>query len=450
MLKSIITTSALLLCSIGFASAVVDPELFKTTNAQSPRFRAILIFKDKAPVNYLSGGNRIYPMVRRALERNSEASQTALLNQLRNESTLAAPIYTHPLWILNGMIIDAPKTMLTKLVEHPDVRAIYANREMHIIQPYFHGRVNPALAQPGFTDGLKVMNIPALRQAKPNLTGEGVNVGILDTGIDAAHKDLAGKVVIFKDFVGKKSAAYDDHGHGTHVAGTIAGGNTSGTSIGVAPNTKLTVAKVFSSSGSASTAEILAAMQWMADPDNNPQTKDQPALVSNSWGGGSPSASKSPADDAFCMAVETWIKLGIMPVFAAGNSGSGKGTVNIPGACPAALAVGATDFSDVIASFSSRGPAVWKTGSVIKPLVSAPGVKILSSMPGGGYGTMSGTSMATPHTSGLLSLIYQAVPGISIEQASALIVKGVKDLGPAGQDNDYGFGRIDAMSTLAK
>jgi len=448
MLKASLLSCALLLCSISFGSAVVDPMLGKFSDPQSSRFRAILIMKDKQPVNYQSGGNRIYPQVRRALEQNAIASQSVLLAQLRQESTQAAPVHTFPLWIINGVIIDAPKAIFGKLVEHPDVRAIYADHKMAVIQPYFHGMVKPSQAQPVFTDGLKVMGIPQLRQAKPNLNGEGINVGILDTGIDPNHKDLAGKVVAFKDFVGGKTAAYDDHGHGTHVAGTIAGGDTSGTSIGVAPKSKLTIAKVFTASGGGSTTTILAAMQWMADPDGNPATKDQPNLVSNSWGGGPPSASSSPADDAYCVAVETWIKLGIMPVFAAGNSGPSSGSVGVPGACPASLTVGATDFNDTIASFSSRGPVKWKTGNVIKPLVSAPGVKIMSSMPGGGYGTMSGTSMATPHTSGLMSLIYQANPNLTIEQASALVVKGVKDLGEPGNDNTFGWGRIDAFATL--
>ncbi len=208
------------------------------------------------------------------------------------------------------------------------------------------------------------------------------------------------------------------------------------------------VAKVFSSLGGANDSDILKAMQWIADPDGNPSTNDNPSIVSNSWGGDIPSPDKDPKDDLFCQALDAWVKLGMLPVFANGNEGPGEKTVSLPGGCPTALAVGATDSNDEIANFSSRGPADWKIGSFIKPDVSAPGVGIVSAKPGGKYKKMSGTSMATPHVAGLAALVYQVNPNITVENAKKVIAAGAKDLGDTGFDNEYGWGRVSAANSI--
>lgn len=266
----------------------------------------------------------------------------------------------------------------------------------------------------------------------------------IDTGIDANHPELKGKVVLWKDVISNKTAPYDDNGHGTHVAGTIAGN----TGIGAAPGAKLIIGKVFSSGGSATTDGILKAMQWIADPDGKPDTKDFPVLVSNSWGGGSPSKTKDPTDEVFCQAVDSWLKLGIAPIFANGNSGPRAPSVGLPAGCPGTIAVGATDSNDNIASFSSRGNADWKSGSILKPLVSAPGVNVNSAKAGGGYVEHSGTSMATPHVSGAATLLFQAKPNMTVKELAAMLVKGSKDLGKQGPDPDFGEGRINAMDSV--
>ena len=186
-------------------------------------------------------------------------------------------------------------------------------------------------------------------------------------------------------------------------------------------------------------------MQWVADPDNNPATDDAPAIVSNSWGGGSPDPSKDPADDPLCKAAMGWVKLGIVPVFAAGNSGPGPRTLGLPGGCPLVVTVGATDSSDGIAGFSSRGPAVWKTGSFNKPDITAPGVKIMSSVPGGGYAELSGTSMATPHVAGMMALMYQIHPKLEVDKAVQIMKAAADKIG--ADPNTFGAGRINAMKT---
>jgi subtilisin family serine protease len=190
-------------------------------------------------------------------------------------------------------------------------------------------------------------------------------------------------------------------------------------------------------------------MQWIADPDGDPSTKDAPRLVSNSWGGGAPSPGDDPSKDVLCTAVDAWVKVGMLPVFANGNSGPSKSSVGVPGACPSALGIGATDKNDDITSFSSRGPAVWKTGTIVKPNASAPGKDVISSVPGGKYRALSGTSMATPHAAGLATLLFQADPNLTAEQVASIMMKSAKDLGPSGMDNDSGAGRIDALHALS-
>ena len=426
--------------SAAHASAFVDAGL----KGASGKVRLIVLFKDRVALPKTERSLTTYSTLRRALEANSAKSQKAVAALLRSQPTLDN-IRFRSLWIVNGMLVELPAAKIALLQNHPDVRAIYKTRTKHLIRDF---RGKPVRFADPYTYGLSKMNIPQLREESPKTNGDGVVVGILDTGVDANHPDLKGKVVGFKDFVDGKTEPYDDHGHGTHVAGTIAGGATSGTAIGVAPGAKIISGKVFNAFGGADDDSLLAAMQWIADPDGKPDTHDQPALVSNSWGGGAPSPSADPADDLFCQALSSWLKLGIFPVFAAGNEGPDRGTVGTPGACPQAYAIGATDDHDEIADFSSRGPTKWKTGELNRPNVSAPGVDVLSAKPNGGYQTMSGTSMATPHAAGLLALVYQTMPTITIDDAAKIVSGSSKDLGSKGSDPDFGAGRIDALAAI--
>jgi hypothetical protein len=360
------------------------------------------------------------------------------------------------LWITNAIVLSAGADLVAELAARSDVRAIYLD-EVVTLEP---ARTEPILRRdadalargaaragggaraPGdtaeFTYGLIRIKVPELRQVY-NLTGSGVKVGVIDTGIDPNHPDLKDKAVAWKDFVASKPDPYDDQGHGTHVCGTIAGGSSSGLAIGVAPQARLMVAKVFTSSGTADTSNILSAMQWIADPDGNPSTADQPALCSNSWGGG-------PGRKVFLEATQRWVSVGVFPSFAAGNSGPGASTVGTPGGFLEAFGVGATDLNDAIADFSSRGPVTWDERQYTKPDISAPGKAVTSAKAGGGYTALSGTSMATPHISGILALLYQANPSMTIAQARELLERTAQDLGDPGKDNTFGAGRANALA----
>ncbi|MEK7691178.1 MAG: S8 family serine peptidase, partial [Bdellovibrionota bacterium] len=291
--------------------------------------------------------------------------------------------------------------------------------------------------------------------AEPGLAGNGGRVAILDTGIDGNHPALQGRVQVLKDFVGPGDEAppsqnpYDDHGHGTHVAGTVAAASLTGFSaVGVAAGAELLIGKVMNLYGSSTWEAIAESLQWVMDPDGDPDTADQPLIVSNSWGVGIPSEADSAENSEFCIAVRNWRNAGILPVFAAGNFGPSPSTVAFPAACPGALAVGATDAGDRVASFSSRGPARWKGLTLDKPELVAPGVAILSTKTGGGYTTKSGTSMATPHVAGVAALIAEQEVSANPAFLEARLIEGVQDLGGPGFDFSNGFGRLNAFRSL--
>ena len=344
-------------------------------------------------------------------------------------------------WIVNAVSCKASVAAIEKFAARDDVKAIELNQIIRL-EPTRPGRQpkEEALRKANeltYTYGLKKLKIPEFRAAY-GLDGQGIVVGHIDTGVDFDHPDLKGKMVAWKDFVGNKPAPYDDQGHGTHTAGTIAGGQTSGLAIGVAPGAKLLVAKSFSSSGSAQTEWLVGGMQWIADPDGNPATNDYPPVCSNSWGGG-------PGQTTFLEATKNWVRLGIFPCFAAGNSGPGAATVGTPGGFLEAFAVGATTEQDTIADFSSRGPVTWDGKKYIKPDVSAPGEDVTSAKNGGGYRTISGTSMACPHVAGMIALMLQAAPGTAIDQMRDLLEKTSDDLGDPGKDNSFGMGRVNTV-----
>lgn len=295
-----------------------------------------------------------------------------------------------------------------------------------------------SLTSAEYTYGLQNIGIPELRQSYPHFTGKGVVVGIIDTGIDPDHPAFKGKQIVFKDFTkARKKDPYDDNGHGTHVAGTISGSGSS-PEFGIAPQVKLVIAKVFSASGSSTDSVLIEAMEWMLT-----QKVD---IVSNSWGGYQDDTSLE--NSAYNRMVEAWVEKNMFPSFAAGNEGPSDGTVGVPGGLPIAYAVGAVDSSDMTARFSSRGPITWDGVSYNKPEICAPGVKVYSSVPGGGYDSFSGTSMATPHLSGVVVLMLQAKPSLTVEDIKMILTESSKDI--SAPLTECGSGRLDAVKAIEK
>ncbi|GGU76705.1 peptidase [Streptomyces filipinensis] len=273
------------------------------------------------------------------------------------------------------------------------------------------------------------------------LTGKGVTVAVLDTGVDLGHPDLTDRVTAARSFVEGQEVA-DRSGHGTHVTSTVGGSGAAsgGREKGVAPEAALAVGKVLSDQGSGSESQIIAGMEWAA--------RDVHArIVSMSLGSTEPSDGTDPMDQA----VDTLSReTGALFVVAAGNTGA-PSSIGSPGAADAALTVGAVDSADRAAYFTSAGPRYGD--NALKPDVSAPGVAILAArsqlVSGSGYYTsMSGTSMAAPHVAGVAALLAQRHPDWTGARLKDALMSSSKQLGASAYA--LGAGRVsvpDAVGT---
>lgn len=263
------------------------------------------------------------------------------------------------------------------------------------------------------------------------IRGAGIRVAVLDTGIDYTHPDLWANYSGGYDFVNNDSDPRDDQGHGTHVAGTIAGLLDNAGVVGVAPEVDLYAVKVLSSTGSGSFSSIIAGIDWSI---NNGMHVLNLSLGSSTDPG---STVRAAFDNAAAA--------GLMVLASAGNSGPGTDTVGYPAKYDSVIAVGSTTSTDAISSFSSTGPAVE---------VAAPGSSIYSTLNGGGYGYMSGTSMACPHAVGVAALILAAGvtdangDGKRNDEARWILSATARDLGTVGRDNVFGNGLIDAEGAV--
>lgn len=249
--------------------------------------------------------------------------------------------------------------------------------------------------------------------------GQGIKVCIVDSGADTSHPDLAGNLAGGVSHVDPaNSANYNDEiGHGTHVSGTVAALNNDTGVVGVAPKASLYQSKVFGNSGSTSWSTVVAGIEACVTSKSN--------VVSMSLGG-------SKNNEALHLAVKKAHKAGLVLVAAAGND-YGR-PVSFPGAYPEVIGVTASNSQNALASFSSKGPEVD---------VIAPGENVLSTTMGGSYGNMSGTSMATPHVSGVVALAWSAHPGMNNDEIKSLIESTAKNIGLAPEAQ--GKGLADAL-----
>ncbi|RMI37541.1 hypothetical protein EBO15_35500 [Actinomadura harenae] len=272
-------------------------------------------------------------------------------------------------------------------------------------------------------------------------TGRGVKVAVLDTGVDATHPDLQGRIAETANFSSSVDAV-DRNGHGTHVASILGGDGAAadGARKGVAPDASLLVGKVLDDAGRASESQIIAGMEWAAGR----------AKVVNMSVGGDFSDGTDPLSEAVDKLTRAH---GTLFVIAAGNDG-GIGSVESPGTADSALTVGAVDDADRIAAFSSRGPRLGRTAA--KPEIVAPGVDIVAARAAGTsrgqvisarYTTLSGTSMAAPHVAGAAALVAQRHPDWSPDQIKAALV-GSAATATGGDAYELGAGRLDAAAAV--
>jgi subtilisin family serine protease len=355
---------------------------------------------------------------------------------LRSAGALPASTVTAPLVSVNGAAVTVEKAQASEF--WAGVAGPTTFRSGGMAKVWLDGAVHASL-------DVSVPMIGAPEAWAAGYDGTGVKVAVLDTGIDATHPDLAGKVAASQSFIPGQTVV-DGQGHGTHVASTIVGSGAAsgGKYRGVAPGASLLIGKVLDNTGSGSDSEIIAGMQWAVA-----QGAD---VISLSVGG-----CCTDGTDPMSQAVNTLTaQSGTLFVIAAGNNGqSGDRTINTPGTADAALTVAAVDKQEKLAYFSSKGPRLGDFG--LKPDIAAPGVNITAARAAGTqlgpvvdekYTTISGTSMATPHVSGAAAILAQEHPDWTGPQLKEALMSSAKDDGYEAYEQ--GAGRVDVARAVTQ
>ncbi len=354
--------------------------------------------------------------------------------------------------IINGVSGSANSSILRRLAADPNVAGVYPDGSVTISQP-----ANATVDNKAFSATSRVNATPLWDRG---INGSGVVVAVLDSGIDKNHPDLAGKVVGEVNFVDAERTTDDLLGHGTAVAGIIAGSGTAsgGEYVGVAPGASLLNVRVIDSQGSGAISDIIAGIDWAVENGAD--------VLTMSLGGLNLGESNPPIS----MAADNAMDAGTVVCVAAGNlderllllmlvaSSVCLGCVESPGDGVKVITVGATDFDDRIAAFSGSGPL--RDGRY-KPTLVAPGVNVISTVPpnldiegkiDNYYAGASGTSLSTPVVAGVAALLIQADPNLTPAGVKAALTMGASKLSNT-QGEEYeayyqGAGLLDAESSF--
>ena len=349
--------------------------------------------------------------------------------------------------VFNGFALNITDAEAEKVKASPYVKSVSPNQQVRAMLmdsvPMIHA------------DDVWVLK----DSANQAITGKGITIAILDTGIDYTHPDLGGcfgptcKVIGGYDFINNDNNPIDDMGHGTHCA-SIAAGN--GVLKGVAPDAKLYGYKVLGSNGSGGWDDVIAGIERAVDPNQDGDLSDHVNVISMSLGAycGKYSPLCGP-DDVVARAVDNAVNSGVVAVVAAGNIG-GASTIVTPGVARKAITVGAVEKNKTISSFSSKGPVLSDTFGLIKPDVVAPGVNICAarfdswrsafSCLDNEHVSVSGTSMAAPHVAGAVALILQAHPDWSAPEVKSVFRNTAVSINEP--INTQGYGLINILAAV--
>lgn len=407
------------------------------------------------------------------LKKVARAEQVRLVAFLRALEKAQQVQNVRPLWISNVVGVVADKAIIDRLTAFREVKSIH----LDIPRPV-KGEVAWGVTQ---INGDDVWGL-----VPTGYNGTGVTVAILDTGVDYTHGDLVSRMWINTPedidsdgrFTSADNNGIDDDGngyvddvvgwnfsgagnndpadvaaHGTHVAGTVAGDGSGGSNIGVAPGARIMALRESSTAALSTEQECWDGMQYALD--NGADIVNFSSGWLDIW---------APAYETWRNNVNNLMDGGVLFVTIAHNDSSATGipnNVRTPGRVPLAVTVGATDNTDTIAGFSNNGPITWQTVSpffdypwppgLTKPDVSAPGVAVKSAQNGGGYVNgpiWSGTSMAAPHAAGTAALLLDKTSGLNPYELKFLLEETAVDLGVAGPDNAYGWGRVNALDAV--
>jgi subtilisin family serine protease len=402
-----------------------------------------------------------------ALMTTADATQKGLRDYLDKQG-----INYQAFYIANKIYVQSGnQALLMAVAARPDVARITANHQFQLDIPY----VNPDAPDTPEAIESNITFINANDVWAMGYNGAGMVVAGNDTGLDWDHPAIQSHYRGWNGSSANHNYSWwdatdtyptvpnDGHGHGTHTTGTMVGDDGGSNQIGVAPGAKTIHCKNMTNSGSGSDATFTECFQWDLAPWNLSGTNPDPAMaphsINNSWGYAGGNASQ------FQDEVNALRAAGIIVEVSAGNEGPGCATLRSPGDYQQSLTTGSVQHSGgslpgTITSFSSRGVSDIHPSAFI-PDVMAPGQNIRSSLPGTGYGTMSGTSMAGPHTAALVALIWDAAPGlvgnvaateqIIIDTAVPLSGQNGSNCGgnySAGPNQDWGHGTIDALAAV--
>jgi len=457
---------------IGSPSTIsVDPDLQVRLSSDGSAgcwiyFREKADLSGAAAMDWRSRGEHVL----QTLQNTARGTQARVLEYLDGHG-----VKYRSYWAANAIVVErASETVLDGLLGFPEIEWIGALRILPPPEPVDEKMAgNKALE----TIEPNIAHIKADQVWALGYDGAGIVVANIDGGVRYTHRALVGRYrgnlgtsfdhnYNWWDPVSGSKTPVDETNHGTHVMGTIVGDGGPGKRIGVAPGARWIACRGCDSQGCPDES-LIACGQFMLAPTDSagehPDPAKRPHVINNSWG---MEAGKT-GDKWYWAVVNAWQAAGIHPVYANGNDGVGCGTGHTPADYPNVTAVGNIDAAtDLPSDRSNRGPSIYKNSinpmgyPYLKPQVSAPGVKILSSIASADddYKSMSGTSMATPHVTGVIALMLQAAPCLTYARAEKILmqtatpvayVSDCGDEGPRGVPNNAtGWGVVDALEAV--
>lgn len=408
-------------------AAVVDPAVHRTLRSEGTVDVIVsvvglnqIVLNLFDPTAYSSRSDMITALTNQLIAYNLVAVSD-ILAILLPLVTPIVPLYVsfQNFWISNQIFIQAASPLLIDLlVALPSVGEVRPQMVVNVERVQIEEAVSFAEMAEAVTYQWGVNKIQAPSVIAAGFNGQGIRVGSIDTGVLSTHQALAGNFggnFSWYDAENKTALPYDANGHGTHTMGTLAGAG----GIGVAPGATWMTCKGCRST-TCPESDLLACGQFMLCPTNPAGTTSNcgmaPRIVSNSWGGGQ-------GGTWYSAVINAWVKVGIVPVFAIGNSGPACATAQSPGDYANVIGVGSSTSADALSSFSCKGPSLL---GPIKPDISAPGSSVYSAWNTGNtaYATASGTSMSTPHVAGALTLMLSANPNLSLDSMKSLLLSG--------------------------
>jgi serine protease AprX len=369
-------------------------------------------------------------------------------------------------WALNALVVTGGRDVVDALAARSDVARVEAIPRMRsTVLPVGTAQAVPVGPQ---TIEWNINKVKAPKVWSHGFTGQTVVIGNIDTGQQWNHPALKNQYrgwngvtadhnYNWYDTIDHTLSPIDPYGHGTHTAGIMVGDDGGSNQIGVAPDAKWMACRVMDETGFGTEDTYVTCLEYMIAPwdlnGQNPDPSKAPSIISDSWF--CSITQEGCTQDSLLAPIQALRAAGIVPVFAAGNDGPGCRTVGIQGP-PAqydeAYSVGATNISNQLSFFSSRGPASF-LGERIKPDIVAPGENVRSSYPTNIYATLSGTSMAAPHIAGVIALMYSVNPSLvgDVDMTESIINTTARHINSSlcesngsFPNNLYGYGFVDA------